>query len=141
MIFFLSVYLALYHRKRDVVGQQTSQPSCHRQFLNDDQVLGYFKYLDKVSLGSLINVQSFRQFDILIIKHEAKPVVCLDIVVIVIFGRNLSSCGITKTSLVLSHNFIPSNFVMPYTSSYYSYLIKKLIWLISWTSFSRESLI
>lgn len=82
VFFFLSVYLASYHRKRDVVGQQTLQPSCHRQFLNDDQVLGYFEYLDKVSLGSLINVQSFRQFDTLIIKHEAKPVVCLDIVVL-----------------------------------------------------------
>lgn len=47
--------LGLAPQERDVVGPQASQPSCHRQFLNDEQVLGYLEYLDKVSSSGSIN--------------------------------------------------------------------------------------
>lgn len=79
-------------------------------------MLGYFEYLDKVSPGCLINKQGFRQIDILITKHEAKPVVCLDKMVILILGGNTSSSGITITSLILSHTCTQTNLVIPYSN-------------------------
>lgn len=108
--------LGLVPQERDVVGQQTSQPSCQRQFLNDDQVLGYFEYLDKISSGCLISEQSFRQLDILIIKHEAKAVVCLDNTVILILGGNISSSGVTGMSFIPSHTCTQGNLVIPYSN-------------------------
>ena len=54
--------------------------------------------------------------DILITKHEAKPVFCLDNMVILILGGNISSAGITRTSLVLSHACTRNNLVISYSN-------------------------